>query len=140
MASGTSQYWADALLNLILGATSFSAPATIYVAVYTTTPGPTGGGTEATGGGYAREGLTNNTTNWPNATGTGPMVKSNGVAYTWSAASGSWSSGSNMVGAALLDASTSGDLLYYGDLTVAKPVNTGDTASFAIGAISISQS
>lgn len=136
MASGKGTYWANHGLDLILGAVAFSAPATIYAAMYTVTPPAGGGGTEATAGGYVRTGLTNNLTNWPAASG---GVKANGAAYAWAAASADWSSGTNMAGAALLDAATSGNELYFGDLTVPKPVKNGDTAQFAIGAISVTE-
>lgn len=136
MASGTATYWANKLLDLILGAVAFSAPGTIYAAIYTVTPGAGGGGTEATGGGYARQGLTNNTTNFPASSG---GVKSNGVAFNWSAATADWSSGSNQVGMALLDAVTAGNELYFGDLTTPKPVKNGDPAQIAIGAVTVTQ-
>lgn len=134
MASGTSTYWANKLLDLVLGATAFSAPATSYLALATTASSASGLGTEATGGSYARASNTNNTTTWPAASG---GVKSNNVAFTFTTATATWSSGSNMTSAGIMDALTAGNLLYYGDLTVAKPVMSGDTASFAIAAITI---
>lgn len=136
MASGKSTYWANKLLDLVLGATAFSAPATIYAALFTAAPTAGGGGTEATGGSYARKDSTNNGTNFPAASG---GVKSNGTAITFVTATANWSSGSNQVAAALFDAVTSGNMLYFGDLTVAKPVLNGDTASFAASAISITE-
>ena len=136
MASGKTTAWANSLLNLILGATAFTAPTNIFVALYTATPTAAGGGTEATGGGYSRTSVTNNTTNWPNASA---GVKSNGTSIAWSAASGNWSSGSNLTGAALTDASSAGNMFYFGDLTTAKPVLSGDTPSFASAALSITE-
>jgi hypothetical protein len=136
MASGSSTYWSNHLLDLILGAVAFSAPATIFAAVFTATPGAGGGGTEATGGGYVRVGLTNNLTSFPAASA---GVKSNGAAFSWAAATApGWSTGAtNMAGAALFDAVSSGNELYFGDLTTPKPVANGDTAQFAIGALSV---
>jgi hypothetical protein len=45
------------------------------------------------------------------------------------------------VGAGVWDSATigAGNLYYYGDLTVAKQVNTGDTPSFAVGAFTIQE-
>ena len=136
MASGKTSAWANTLLNLILGATAFTSPTSIFVALYTATPTSAGGGTEATGGGYSRTSVTNNTTNWPNASG---GVKSNGTSIAWAAATGNWSSGSNLTGAALLDASSAGNMYYFGDLTTAKPVLSGDTPSFATSALSVTE-
>lgn len=137
MASGKTSAWANTLLNMVLGATAFTPATPVFVASYTVTPTASGGGTEATGGGYVRVSITNNTTNWPNASG---GVKSNGTSIAWSAAtSGGWSSGSNQVGAALLDASSAGNMYYFGDLTVAKPVTAGDTPSYANGAFQVTE-
>lgn len=136
MSSGKGTYWANHMLDLVLGATAFTAPGTVYMAMYTVAPSAGGGGTEASGGSYARAAITNNTTNWPNASG---GVKQNGTAITFAAATADWSSGSNMVAAALWDALTSGNELYFGSLTTAKPVLNGDTASFAINAVSVTE-
>jgi len=134
-----SDYLEAKLLDLVLGATAFSAPATVYLALFSVTPSDSGGGTEATGSGYARLAITNNTTNWPNATGTSPTTKNNGTVLTMATATGDWSSGSNMVAWGLFDASSGGNLLYWGALTEAKPVLNGDTPSFAVNAISITE-
>ncbi len=136
MASGKGTYWANHLLDLICGGSAFSAPANSFMALYTVSPGAGGPGTEASGGSYARSQNTNNSTTWPAASS---GVKANGVAFTFTTATADWSSGSNMVAAALMDALTTGNELYFGDLTVAKPVKNGDTASFAISAISITE-
>lgn len=136
MASGKGTYWANKLLDLVLGATAFSAPASIFAALYSTTANAGAGGTEATGGSYGRASLTNNATNFPAAVA---GVKNNGTAFTFPTASASWSGGSNMVSATLEDASGASNRLYFGDLTVAKPVLSGDTAQFAASAITITE-
>lgn len=137
MSSGKGSYWANHLLDLILGAQAFSAPANVFVALYTVAPGATSGsGTEASGGSYARASVTNNLTNWPAASA---GVKQNGTGITFTTATADWSSGSNMVAAAIYDALTSGNELYFGALTQNKPVLNGDTASFATNAISITE-
>lgn len=136
MSSGTSTYWANHLLDLVLGASAFSAPATVYAALFTASPTAAGSVTnEATGGSYARAAITNNSTNWPNASA---GVKSNGTAITFTTATASWSSGTNMTDAALWDSlSASTNELYFGTLTTAKPVLNGDTASFGVGALAM---
>jgi hypothetical protein len=138
-SSGSSSYWANHLLDLILGATAFTAPTTVYLALFTQSPTAAGVVThEATGSGYARATVTNNTTNWPAASS---GVKQNGTAITFPTATGDWASQANLTDAAIWDSlSASTNELYFGTLTQAKPVLNGDTASFAINAISITVS
>lgn len=127
-----SDYLENKVLDHVFGATSYSAPATTYVALFSAAPSDSGGGTEVSGGSYARVALTNNTTNWPNASS---GSKSNGAAVTFPTASADWASGSNLTHFGIFDASSNGNLLGWGALTTAKPVLNGDTASFAIGAL-----
>jgi hypothetical protein len=128
-----SDYLEGKLLDHVLGGTAYSAPATVYVALYTATPSDAGGGAEATGGGYARVAVTNNTTNWPNAVA---GVKSNGTALTFPiGTSGGVSSGADMTHWGVFDASTNGNLLIWGALTIAKKYLEGDTPSFPAGAL-----
>lgn len=137
MSSGTSTYWSNHLLDLILGATAFTAPATVYMALFTASPGAAGSVTnEASGGSYARVAITNNTTNFPNSSG---GVKSNGTTITFATATSTgYSAGVNMTDAALWDSlSASTNELYFGTLTTAKPILNGDTASFGVGALTV---
>lgn len=131
-----SDYLEAKILDHVLGATTYTPPATVYAALFSVTPSDSGGGTEATGGGYARVALTNNTTNWPNATGTSPTQKANGTVITFPlGTSGGVSGGANMVAWGLFDASSAGNLLIWGALTIAKPYLEGDTPSIAVGAL-----
>lgn len=129
-----SAYLAKKVLDHLWGKTTFTAPATTYFALFTVMPTPTGGGTEVSGGSYARVAVTNNTTNWPNATGSGPASKSNGTAITFPTPSADWGT---VVGVGELDASTAGNLLRAGQLTTQQVIHNGDAApSFAIGEFS----
>lgn len=132
--SAKSDYLENKILDHILGNTAFSAPATIYVALYTAAPNDAGGGTEVSGNGYARKDVTNNTTNWPNASN---GDKSNGTAIEFAAASGgNWGTVTHF---ALFDAETAGNMLYYGALTVSKTINDGDQARFTAGSLTITE-
>ncbi len=110
---------------------AFTAPAT-HVALFTVAPSDTGGGTEVTGGGYLRVTVTNNTTNWPAATGA-TAAKSNGTVITFPTASASWGT---VVAFGIIDAASAGNLLWWGDLTTSKAIANGDTASFAVSSLS----
>lgn len=133
MAGSKSDYLENELLDHVLGNSAYSAPATIYVALYTVAPTDSGGGTEVSGGAYAREAVTNNLTNWPAASG---GTKQNGTAITYSQATADWGT---VVAFALFDASSGGNMLYWGDLTASKSVELGDTAEFAINGITITE-
>lgn len=131
MAGSKSDYLEAKLLDHVLGNTAYTAPATVYIALFTAAPSDTGGGTEVpTSGGtlYARVAVTNNATNWPNASGTSPTVKSNGTTFTFPTAGADWGT---VTSVGIFDASSAGNLLYWATLTASKTVSSGDTASFA---------
>ena len=128
-----SNYLENEILDHILGNDPWSAPATVYIALYTVTPTDAGGGTEVTGGSYARVAVTNNDTNWPDAVS---GAKANGTAIDFPQASGSWGT---VVAFGILDAASTGNLLYWGAVTPNKAVDSGDTASFAIGDLDITE-
>ena len=134
MAGSFSDYLEQKVLNHVFGATAYSAPGTLYFALFTAAPSDSGGGTEVTGGSYARVALTNNTTNFPNATGTSPTSKTNGATVTFPTASANWGT---VVAFGIFDASSGGNLICWADLTANKTVNNGDTASFAASALTI---
>lgn len=128
-----SNYLEDKLLDHVLGGGDYTRPATVYVALYTTAPTDSGGGTEVSGGDYTRVAVTNNSTNWPAASG---GAKSNGADITFPQATAGWGT---VVAAGILDNSTGGNLLYYGNLTVSKTVNAGDTFRFHTGNFTVTE-
>lgn len=129
--SQMSDYLEAAIINHIFRGTSFTAPTTLYVSLYTAAPTDAGGGTEVTGGSYARVAVTCNTTNW-SAPGT-PGSTSNSLTITFPTATASWG---NVVAVGFHDASTGGNLLIW--LTHASTaVASGATASFAASALSV---
>ena len=138
MGSGKYEYLSQKALNFIFNGGTWTAPGTLYLALFTVAPTISTTGTEATGSAYARVSITSNTTNWPTISGSTTTMTS-GAAFTFAAATGNWSSSSNQTDAGLWDALSSGNLYYWGDLTTAKPVLSGDTASFASGAVTISE-
>jgi hypothetical protein len=120
MAGYKSTYLSNRDLDYNLGN---GTPATFYLALYTTLPDANGvGGVEVSGGSYARLSITNNTTNFPAAAA---ASKSNGATWTFAAPTAAWG---NVVGAALLDASSGGNLYYIGPFSVPKNIHSGDPA------------
>lgn len=122
-----SNYLENALLDHMLGGPDYTRPATVYFALYTTGPTDAGGGTEVSGGNYSRVAVTNNATNFPAASG---GSKSNGTAIIFPTPSGSWGTVTHW---GVFDASSGGNLLRYGALTVTKTVDPGDQVSFPPG-------
>lgn len=131
MASGFADFLELELLDHVFGAASYSAPATLYIALYTAAPGDSGGGTEVTGGSYARVAVTNNATNFPAASA---GAKANGTLIDFGTATANWGT---VVAMAILDASSGGNFLAWGDLTASKVINNGDSATFPVGDLDI---
>jgi len=133
MAGSKSDYLENKLLDHVLGGADYTRPATVYVALYTVAPTDAGGGTEVSGGAYARVAVTNNATNFPAASG---GAKSNGTEIIFPEATASWGT---VVALAILDAAAAGNFLYWADLTTSKAIASGDTAKFAVGDLDITE-
>jgi hypothetical protein len=129
--AGFADYLEDELLDHVFGAAAYSAPATLYVALFTAAPNDAGGGTEVTGGSYDRADVTNNATNFPAASG---GAKANGTAIAFPTATAAWGTVTHF---GIFDANTSGNLLAWGPLSASKTIDDGDTAQFAIGDLDI---
>lgn len=108
-----------------------TGPATLYVGLFTANPSDTGGGTEVTGGSYARVAVTSSLANWAGtqaaasttaSSGTGGTT-SNNATITFPTPSADWGT---ITGFGIFDASSAGNLLIYGALGVAKSVLNGD--------------
>jgi len=113
---------------------SFTKPSALYIALYTAAPGETGGGTEVSGGSYARVQRDPLDANWTAASATDGLTD-NAAAIQFPAPTANWGSVTHM---AILDASSGGNMLIYGALTVAKTINNGDAApQFAAGALDV---
>lgn len=81
---------------------------------------------------YARKALTNNTTNFPAASGTNPTVKSNGAAFDFGVAAITGTPPViNAVG--VFTASTGGTMKWWAPMTVAQTISNGNTLNFATG-------
>jgi hypothetical protein len=93
-------------------------------------------GAEPSTGSYARESITNNTTNWPTPTGGDPATVSNGTSITFPTTTASWG---QLVGFGLWDALSGGNLRTWGLLSAASTVatSTGVTPSFAATNLSV---
>lgn len=106
----------------------------IYVALYTVAPSDSGGGTEVSGGAYARVAVQPADAAWSAPDGTGGLTD-NVAAITFPAPTANWGT---VVAFGIHDRLTGGNLLVHGAITPNKTVNNGDPApSFAIGALDV---
>jgi len=129
-----ADYLEDNIRKHMFRTGSYTKPTVLGHALYTAAPGEAGGGTEVTGGSYARIDRPPLDANWSAPDTTGGLT-ANLAAITFAAPSANWGVVTHM---AILDATTAGNFLFYGALTTPKTINNGDAApSFAIAALSI---
>ena len=127
--AGFSDYLEDKVLDHVFGGTAYSAASTLYVGLYTSAPSDTGGGTECSGGSYARKSMPAMT-----VSGTSPTTATNGAAVEFVTATGSWGTVTHV---GVFDAASSGNLLAWAALTTSKAVTSGDVFRFNAGELDI---
>jgi hypothetical protein len=130
MAGSFSDYLEDKLLKHAFTNTTYTPAATMYVGLYTAAPTDAGGGTEVSGGSYARVSVSFS------VSGTGTLC-TNSAAVEFTAATASWGT---IVAVGVFDASTAGNLLAWADLTVNKTIDTGDIFRIPTGDLDITLS
>jgi len=122
-----SDYLENKLLDHSLGTAPYTQPAAIYVALFTTAPTDAGGGTEVSGGGYSRKQVTFS------AAVNGQASNSTDILFD--VATANWGT---ITHAALFDASTGGNMLWWGALNASVQINTNDQFKFAAGNLTAS--
>jgi hypothetical protein len=123
-----SDYAEKLLLDYSMTAGSVTRPTAWYVALYTVAPSDSGGGTEVSTGGYARKTVT-----FAAAT-SGAGTTSNTGDVSWTASGAAFGT---VVAIGIFDASTSGNLLWHGNMTASKTIADGDTLEFSTGNIDL---
>ena len=126
--AGFSDNLEDKVLDHVFGGTAYTAPTTLYVALYTVAPTDTGGGTEVSGGGYVRK------TAAFTVSGTSPTTASNSAAVEYPTATANYGT---VVAVGIFDALSGGNLLAYANLDTSKVVSTGDVFRFNTGDLDI---
>lgn len=116
------------LLDWLMTTGTATRPTAWYVGLFTAAPSDSGGGTEVSGSGYAREAVTFAAASTPGGT------TSNTGDVSFTAAGGNWGTITHI---GIFDASTSGNLLWHGAMTASKIVNDGDTLQFSTGNIDL---
>ena len=124
--SEMSNYLENALINVTLRNTAFTAVSAPYVGLFTSDPTDAGSGTEVSGGSYARTAVTFG------APSNG--VSTNSADVTFPTATASWGT-VGWIG--IYDASTSGNLLYHTPLDTSKTIDSGDIFKISSGNLSV---
>lgn len=122
-----STFLQNKILDHVLRDTEYTSPETVYAALFTSNPGPTGSGNEVSGGSYVRQAVT-----FGAASG-GSISNSSAVTFSGLPAA-------TITHIAVFDAETDGNLLYYGELVQNIFSTTGATVKFASGNFSVSES
>lgn len=131
-----SNYLEDKILKHVFTNTAYTPPASVYVGLFTAAPSDTGGGTEVSGGSYARQAATFT------VSGTNLTEAANNAGVEFPTATGNWGTITYM---GVFDAATSGNLLAYAQLTdpndfltpLSKTINTGDVFRINSGNLKI---
>jgi hypothetical protein len=134
--SQASDYLENALLDHVLSNTAMTSPTTVYVGLFTSDPstGSTDENLEAgtltdevSGNGYARKSVS-----FGAASGGSATTDAN---VTFDPASGGdWGEITHI---AIIDALTTGNVLFYGTLTTAKTIQDGDTFQITSGNLTV---
>jgi len=124
-----SDFTEDLVLDWLLTNGAATRPTAWYVGLYTAAPSDTGGGTEVSGNGYVRQAVTFT------VSGTNPTTATNNAQIDFPAATGSnWGT---ITHAAIFDAETTGNMLWWGALSASKVINVGDIFRFPAGDIDL---
>jgi len=120
-----SNYLETKVLDHVFGGTAYTAPSTLYLALFTANPNEDGSGTEVSGGGYARQSV---------AFTISGNTASNTAAVEYPTATANYGTVSHV---GIYDASSSGNLIAYAALTSSKSIETGDVFRVPTGDLDI---
>ena len=121
-----SNYLEEKIINLTLRGIAYTAPTSVWLALYTSNPTDADTGTECSGGSYERKQITFGAPTDGTAT--------NSAEIEYDSATTDWGTISYV---GIRDASTGGNLLYHTGLTVPKPIAEGDIFKVQIDNLSV---
>lgn len=134
--SAMTDYLENKIADHIFRGQTFASPANLYLALFTSAPTDAGGGTEVSGGSYARVTIATGLTAFKGTHGTTTGASSGtsgqitlASAATFPAPTANWGTVTHV---AVMDASSGGNMLAQLALSQQRTVNSGDPApSFA---------
>ena len=113
------------VLTWVFTTGSATRPTAWHIALYTSAPSDTGGGTEVSGGGYGRQAVTFTISG---------NTASNTSALEFPTATGSYGTVTHV---GVFDAASGGNLIAYAALTTSKAIDTGDVLRVPAGDLDI---
>jgi hypothetical protein len=129
--SAASNYLENKILDHVLTATGYTAPTTRYLALFTANTGletnSPSSEVSTSGSAYIRKAVTFA------AASSGSSATN--ATVTFDAATATWGTITHV---AVMDAETSGNVLFWGAVTTSKTIETGDTFQVSSGNLSIS--
>lgn len=125
--SELTNYFEDKIINHMLRNQAYTPPTTIYLALFTSAPSDAGGGTEVSGGSYARQAIA-----LDDPAGTGET--DNTSLITFPTATADWGT---ITHCAIMDAVSGGNMLMYSPLDDSKTIANGETLKFNAGEVDV---
>lgn len=141
-AQALTNFAENRIVDALLRGQALGAPATVHVGLDTASCTEAGGGTEVTGGSYARAAVASSLANWAGTQSAGSTVASSGTSgttgnnspITFPTPSGSWGT---VVSVRFFDAPTGGNAWVCTPLLVQQTINTGNSVSFPAGSLTL---
>jgi hypothetical protein len=121
-----TDFMENKIIDHMLRNQSYTPPSTVYVGLFTSAPSDAGGGTEVSGGAYARQAVT--------LAAASGGASENSADITFPTATADWGTVTHL---ALFDALTGGNMLMWTPLDDSKTVNNGDTFKINAGALDV---
>lgn len=141
--SAMSDWLENNFIDFYMRGQTFTPGANLFFALFTAAPSDSGGGTEVTGGSYARVSVARSLANFSGtqgagttvaSTGTGGVTSNNGV-ITFPTPTANWGTVTHW---GVFDASSAGNLAFQGALTTQRVINNGDgPVTFAAAAFAL---
>lgn len=133
--SAASDFLEKAILDHVLGNATYTQPTDLYLGLFTNTSGNASANLEAgvltdevSGGDYGREIITFDEAVSPDGSA------DSAATVTFPAASANWGEVTHV---AVTDASSAGNVLFYGTVTTPKTIESGDTFQVSSGNLTI---
>ena len=123
-----SDYLEDKILDHVLGGSTFTQPANLYLALFTASPEDDDSGTEVSGGAYARKIVTFNAS--------ASSLADNDSEIEFDIATASWGTVTHF---GIYDAITVGNLIYWGTLGASITVGIDNQVVVPIGELTVSE-
>ena len=121
-----TDFMENKIIDHMLRNQSYTPPSTVYLALFTTPTTDAGGGTEVSGGSYARQAVT--------LSAASGGASENSADITFPQATADWGTITHV---ALMDALTGGNMLMHTALDASKTVNNGDTFKINAGDLDV---